>query len=232
VENRETSSTLDETVLPSLKGAGSVLHVDALRKTPLVRDPFDFVVVPNFLNPDAKAALGQDFPRIDQPGLFPVSELTFGPAFEQLLRELQGGELGEALSAKFGVDLGPFPTLVTVRGRCRARDGKIHTDSVWKIISVLLYLNEGWEGAGGRLRLLRSPDLDDVVTEIPPEWGMFLAFRRGERSFHGHKSFEGDRRVIQVNWCTAQSEIDREIARHRKSAWVKRFFSFASRGDY
>jgi hypothetical protein len=174
----------------------------------------------------------KDFPPIDQPGLFPVSELRHGPAFARLLEELEGPELRDAMSEKFSLDLSSCPTIVTIRGRCRRRDGKIHTDATWKVISALLYLNDGWESDGGRLRLLRSNDIDDVITEIPPDWGTFLAFRRGERSFHGHKPFEGNRRVIQVNWCTDQHEIDREIARHRRSAWVKRLLGPAAPGAY
>jgi len=210
----------------------SLLNLQALRESPLMSEPFEFVVTSGLLQAEARGELDRDFPRMDQPGLFPVSELTYGPSFAQLLAELQGPDLTLAMSEKFGMDLVPLPTIVTVRGRCRIRDGKIHTDATWKVVSALLYLNQDWESEGGRLRLLRSENLDDVVTEIPPRWGTYLAFRRGECSFHGHKPFEGQRRMIQVNWCTGQGPIDREIARHRRSARVKRLFSFLPAGDY
>ena len=49
------------------------------------------------------------------------------------------------------------------------KDGRIHTDSATKIITLLLYMNPGWEMAEGRLRLLRGPaDLDDYVREVTP----------------------------------------------------------------
>jgi SM-20-related protein len=210
----------------------AILNLDALLKSSLATEPFEFVVTRGLLNADARGDLDRDFPRMDQPGLFPVSELAYGPSFAELLSELQGPGLTAAMSEKFAMDLRPLPTIVTVRGRCRLRDGKIHTDATWKVVSALLYLNAEWESDGGRLRLLRSENLDDVITEIPPDWGTYLAFRRGERSFHGHKPFEGQRRMIQVNWCTGQDEIDREIARHQRSARVKRFFSFTPAGDY
>src|SRR5579859_7380463 len=66
-------------------------------------------------------------------------------------------------------DLAGRPTTTTVRGQCSPKDGKIHTDSLSKIITVLLYMNPGWEQAGGRLRLLRSGnDLEDMIAEVPP----------------------------------------------------------------
>ena len=68
------------------------------------------------------------------------------------------------------------------------KDGSIHTDSKTKIITVLLYLNEAWDAAGGRLRLLRSgTDLENYVAELPPSNGTLLIFRRSDNSWHGHK---------------------------------------------
>ena len=62
--------------------------------------------------------------------------------------------------------------MYTVRGFVRSRDGEIHTDSKTKLITVLLYMNEGWESDGGRLRILRSgTDLEDSVAEVPPYGG-------------------------------------------------------------
>jgi hypothetical protein len=210
----------------------SLLNLDAVEAAPLHEEPFTYFVAQGFVGSDAKADLGADFPRISQAGLFPMSILECGPSFDALVAELQGPRLASALGRKLGVALEGLPTLVTVRGRCRQRDGKIHTDSTWKVVSALLYLNDGWERDGGRLRLLRSDDLEDVATEVPPDWGTLLAFKRCDRSFHGHKPYEGQRRVIQINWCTSQAEIDREISRHRRSAQVKRFFAFAGSKDY
>ena len=110
----------------------------------------------------------------------------------------------------------------TVRGRCQQKDGRIHTDSKSKIITVLIYLNPQWENAAGRLRLLRGPDdIEDYAAEVPPDEGTLLAFRRSENSFHGHKTFVGERRVIQFNWVTDRGTVWRESLRHRLSAWIK-----------
>ena len=117
--------------------------------------------------------------------------------------------------------------MITVRGCCSPKDGKIHTDALSKIITVLVYMNPKWEPDGGRLRLLRSAtDLDDVILEVPPQQGTLLAFRRSNNSFHGHKPFAGPRRVVQFNWVTEQRIVDRELRRHRISAWTKRVLPF------
>jgi hypothetical protein len=206
----------------------SALDLDALRATPLERDPYDFIIVPGLVKGSAIDAINRDFPRVDGPGLFPVDELEPGPAFQALLEELDGPEFEAAMAEKFGVALEGLPTMFTVRGRCRERDGKIHTDTESKVVTVLIYLNRDWSADGGRLRVLRGPDdLDDMVAEVPPLAGTLLAFRRSERSWHGHAPFAGERRAIQMNWVTAQKWVDREVRRHRMSARLKRLNPFA-----
>src|SRR3546814_15238763 len=98
-----------------------MLDLDALHATRLEREPFDHCVLPAFVRPEAMAAVQRDFPRIDRPGSFPVTALDYGPAFARLLDELQGPELTGIMSEKFATDLTSRPTMVTVRGQCRAR---------------------------------------------------------------------------------------------------------------
>jgi hypothetical protein len=194
----------------------------AFRAAPLVRQPFDYLIVPGFVKPWARAAVNADFPKIDKPGSFPVGGLSYGLAFADLLATLEGDEFRSAFEEKFGVCLDGRPATVTVRGRCGLRDGCIHTDSVTKIITVLIYLNSQWRGNGGCLRLLRSADdIEDVITEIPPLDGTLVAFRRGANSFHGHKPFVGRRRVLQFNWVTGRGVQVFETLRHRATAWLK-----------
>jgi len=132
--------------------------------------------------------------------------------------------MSAAFSETFGVDLTGLPLMVTLRGRCRATDGKIHADSESKIVTALLYLNESWEAPGGRLRLLHRPDdLDDYAAEVPPLAGTLLAFRRTDRSWHGHLPYEGVRRCVMFNWMTDARVAGRELLRHRLSARVKRW---------
>lgn len=199
------------------------LRLDALRATPLVKTPFEHLVVPGFIASAALTAINADYPKISSPGSFPVDQVSFGPAFQTMLDELEGDQFREAFEQKFGLDLEGRPTVTTVRGRCGPADGKIHTDSKSKIITVLLYMNESWEQAGGRLRLLRSAsDLNDIILEVPPVSGTLLAFKRSNNSWHGHEPFTGERRVIQFNWLTSHGNRQIAMLRHHTSASFKR----------
>lgn len=204
------------------------LDLDLVRRAKLETDPFAHIVVPGFIPPDARAAVSADFPRIDKTGSFPVATLDIGATFGAFLEQLEGAGFRDAIATKFGIDLSDRPTMVTVRGQAGARDGKIHSDSKSKLVTVLIYMNESWEAPGGRLRLLRSPDnLDDMVAEVPPDAGTLLAFLVTPHSWHGHAPISGPRRVIQLNWVTDDGVVRREQARHRVSARVKRLLAFA-----
>ncbi len=199
-----------------------MLNLAALRQTPLARDPYDHVIVDGFLSSDALHSVNRDFPKIGATGSFPLSELTYGPGFETLVNEMLGPELQDAMADRFQMTLDQYFRIVTVRGRVGSHDGGVHTDATWKIISVLLYLNESWEDAGGRLRLLRDENVNHTAIEIVPKWGTLLAFRRADNSWHGHLPAEGERRVLQLNWVTSQEMADREVRRHKRSAFLKR----------
>lgn len=199
------------------------LDTDALGRTPCEHDPYDYVIVPGFVRAEALPAIHDTYPEINQPGSFPYHSLEYGPAFSSLLEELQGPAMRAAIEKVFDVDLTDRPTTVTVRGRCQLKDGRIHQDSTDKIITVLVYMNPAWEETGGRLRVLRSDsDLEDYAAEVPPAEGTLLAFRRSDTSHHGHKPFEGQRRVLQLNWVTSDKFAKRERRRHAISAFFKR----------
>ncbi len=200
----------------------ALLDIDKLNATPLKREPYDYLVVENFVKPDGFGEVSRDFPEMDVPGSVPPSELDIHGRFADLLKEMDGPEFRKAVEAKFDIDLGGKPTMYTVRGRCRATDGKIHTDSKSKIITVLLYMNDDWDADGGRLRILNSDDLNDVAAEVPPNGGTLLIFRRSDTSYHGHEPFEGKRRAIQMNWVTSRGVVAWEQFRHRLSAMSKK----------
>lgn len=177
------------------------LDFSALDATPLAHDPFDHVVVPGFISPGSRNEIARDFPQLDRPGNIDLADTSPGPAFRAFLEDLQSPEMTRRIAAKFGVDLGDASTNITLRGHAQRTDGNIHTDSWTKIITVLVYFNEEWACAEGRLRLLRSPtDIEDYAAEVAPRNGTLLAFRRSDRSFHGHLPIEGERRALQMSW--------------------------------
>jgi hypothetical protein len=199
------------------------LDYEALEAAPLRRDPYDFLMVENFIRKDRFAEVSRDFPKTPGAGSHPPSELDMRGHFQGLMDELDAPRFREAIERKFDVDLAGRPTMYTVRGHVRSKDGSIHTDTKSKIITVLLYMNEGWESDGGRLRILRNgTDLEDYVAEVPPNGGTLLVFRRSETSWHGHKPHEGPRRAVQLNWVTGPDVVEREQSRHRLSTKVKK----------
>ncbi len=200
------------------------LDIAAVKAAQTKREPFPYFIVPGFVKAEALEAIEKDYPAIEKPGSFPLDTLEYGPGFTQLMNDLRGPEFRDVVAQKLGIDLSGKPTMVTVRGCTRARDGQIHTDSKTKLVTVLLYMNGKWEAPGGRLRLLRSPDnLNDIVEEIPPQAGTLLVFLNTPNAWHGHEPFEGQRRTIQLNWVSGQGVVIREQLRHKISAFFKSF---------
>lgn len=201
----------------------SYIDLAAFDRAPLQRDPYDFLILPNFIESERFQEIAADFPAVTGAGSHPPAELDIKGHFQSLIEELQGPAFRAAIERKFGIDLSGRPTMYTVRGFVGERDGDIHTDLHSKLITVLIYMNEGWEADGGRLRILRSgTSLEDAHAEVAPDSGTLLAFRRSDNSWHGHKKHTGPRRVIQLNWVTSEAVVEREQGRHGLSSKVKR----------
>ncbi len=209
----------------------SVIDLGAISKAPVAHEPFDFFCASPVLGDNSLDEIRVDFPDIDKPGVFPLSALSYGPAFARLIDDVQSPELARAVGDKFGVDLEGLPLMVTVRGQAQAKDGRIHTDTKEKIVTCLLYLNDKWESGGGRLRMLRKgDDLEDYAAEIPPNGGTFAAFKVSDHSWHGHKPFVGQRRYIMFNWVASDAALARQIGRHKLSAKIKKLIPSFYRG--
>ncbi|CAA0126181.1 Uncharacterised protein [Halioglobus japonicus] len=179
----------------------SLINIDALRATSLNTDPYDYLVVPEFLSADVLKEVNRDYPAIDSAANHSLENLTYGAAFETLMEELRGPELAIVLGEKFDMELASLPTTVTVRKFCERTDGNIHTDHKSKVITVLVYFNEHWDHPDGQLRLLRNKDdIEDYVAQVPPLGGSMIAFRRTDHSWHGHTRFVGERRMVQINY--------------------------------
>lgn len=204
----------------------SALDLARLAQTPVSDDPFTHVVVPQFIPPESLGAIVADLPGIQKGGSFPTESLRLGPAAQAMVRELEGPQFRQAIADKFGLDLADAPTMITLRGQSREKDGRIHCDSTAKRVTVLLYLNPetaDWARQDGCLRLLRNgSDIEDYAVEVPPVNGTLLVFPNGPTTFHGHKQFVGRRYVVQLNWMTTDDKARYEMRRHRISAFLKR----------
>jgi hypothetical protein len=197
----------------------------ALAAVPVAHDPFDHIVVPDFLPPPVLDRVHAELPVSDKGGSFPPGSLRLGPTAQAMMRELEGAVLKRAIAEKFGLDLDDAPSMLTVRLATREKDGQIHTDSAAKRVTALLYLNPSdarFDTKDGCLRLLRSAtDLEDYVVEVPPTRGTLLVFPNGPTTWHGHRTHVGQRHSVQLNYMTNDSRARNELRRHRLSAIVK-----------
>jgi SM-20-related protein len=202
------------------------LDYAGLAATPVATDPFPHVVVPAFVPPASLDAVLADLPRLGKRGSFPVDSVRLGPAAKALMEAMEGPELRGSIERLFGLDLHDAPTMVTLRGWTSERDGRIHCDSLAKRVTVLLYLNrqaDAWGRQEGCLRLLRGPeDLEDFAVEVPPVNGTLLVFPNGPTTWHGHRTFVGQRYGVQLNYMTTDDKARSEMRRHWISAFVKR----------
>lgn len=205
-----------------------MFQLNRLATASVVREPFPYMMATDVVDDGSLARVAADFPNITKPGIFPLSEVTYGQAFADLIKEVHSAELESLISDKFNVDLSDKPLFVTVRGFCQKKDGRIHTDSKDKIVTCLLYLNDkAWNEEGGRLRLLRDGrNLNNMIAEISPQGGTLVAFQRTENSWHGHAPFVGPRRYIMFNWVRSDVALAKNLGRHKLSAAFKRLGIF------
>ncbi|MHB1207493.1 MAG: 2OG-Fe(II) oxygenase, partial [Rhodospirillaceae bacterium] len=184
-----------------------VLNLESIAAAPAVDDPYRYFVGDAALKPEAVGPLIADFPDIRQPGFYPVTDMTVHGAFADLIADVNEPAFSRVMGEKLGLELESKPKLITIRKWSATSDGRIHTDSLSKIATTLIYLNEQWAGnGGGCLRVLRGPkDFEDYSAEISPVAGTIFGFRRAENSWHGHLPFAGERKVVQITWLIDDS---------------------------
>lgn len=204
--------------------------MEALVAAPVLHDPCDYIVVSKFVPREMLAAVNRDYPTIASPGNFPPEELTYGPVFAEMLDELRGPVLKDAISRKFAIDLEGFPLQITVRKYSEAADGNVHNDSKLKVITALIYFNEHWPHDGGRLRLVRDPgNIDDYGAEVEPYGGTLLVFKRSETSYHGFKSCVGERRSLQMYYVRPKRAATTEAKSVGLKKRIKRLLKVRAR---
>lgn len=204
-----------------------MLRLDTLAERPATPEPFTHLTAEGLLPEQAKAELDRDFPDESKTGFFPVEQLSYGPRFAELLDDLRSPEFSRIVGEKLDRDLVDRPQMIVVRKWSAAKDGRPHTDGEDKVATALVYLNDDWDSeAGGALRFLDGPDLDGPGTNpIPARYGGFAAFARSDSSWHGHKPFAGERRVVQVFWLKDADAAARKTKRHARTNFFKSLWS-------
>jgi SM-20-related protein len=207
-----------------MKDALHILNLDTIREAQLHNDPFPYMIIKNVINPKFISQISETFPAIKTRGSFPLNALSYGGAFKGLIGELQHPQLKKMIGERLAMDLDDKPSVITLRGHTTERDGHIHVDSETKLVTVLLYLNQGWQNPAGRLRLLyNKKNLDHYAAEVSPEAGTCLIFKVTSNCWHGHAPFIGERRSIQLNYVTSDEVADHHLKRHRLSAFLKKY---------
>jgi SM-20-related protein len=200
----------------------SVLDMQALKAATLNTVPFPFFKVERSIREDVLKRVIGDFPDIGDGGSFNVEDVSVNPDFKAFLDSIDSPEFRQVICEKFDVEVMDLPMMMTLRGYSRQKDGRIHTDSKTKLVTILIYLNENWEAATGRLRILNNAqDMEDYVDEIIPGPGALVAFKVTDNCWHGYPSFEGTRRSIQINFLTSEAAGNKHRFFHKLSAKLK-----------
>ncbi|MXV37005.1 MULTISPECIES: 2OG-Fe(II) oxygenase [unclassified Saccharibacter] len=205
---------------------GLSLNYEAVRRAEVATHPCPHLVVTDFLSAETLQKVVSLLPELKSGGSYPPSVLSLPPALAGLLEEFQGSWLKEIVSEKFNIDVRTAPSMMTMRGRTREKDGRIHRDSSAKRVTILLYLNDGerdWSAHDGCLRFLNGPDdIEDYAVEIPPAGGTLVIFPNGPDTWHGHRTYVGPRFTVQLNYMAGDGKAQHEIRRHGLSALWKR----------
>ncbi|MFH6785988.1 MULTISPECIES: 2OG-Fe(II) oxygenase [Methylobacterium] len=204
----------------------SILDVDAVRAAPVIDDPYRYCLGRQVIRPEAVEDLARDFPSIDKPGYLTVDEVRLAGRFRNLIDELESDAFSQVLSEKFGIDLVACPRLTTIMRRSQPKYGAIHTDGPSKVMTLLVYMNDAWDAPeAGRLRVLYDGErFEPYAVEVPPTMGTMFAFLRADNSWHGHRPFDGERRVVQVAWMKDAAELARKRKRNRTAQFLKGIF--------
>tara|TARA_B100001123_G_scaffold74907_1_gene84548 strand:- start:23958 stop:24566 length:609 start_codon:yes stop_codon:yes gene_type:complete len=200
-----------------------MLNFELIKKAEINSEFYPFFTVQDaFLNKQDHQKISADFPNIDKGGSFPSDSVLYGESIQSLLDSLEGDQMRNILESKFQVDLKDKTVVSTFRGYSRMKDGKIHSDSNTKIITVLLYLNKNWDRSSGLLRMLKEKDnIENYITEIPASMGSMVAFKVTNNCWHGFIPYEGKRCSIQLNYLYKEA-LSKHTIRHKISSFFKK----------
>ena len=122
---------------------------------------------------------------VDMGGRSAVRPQELDPVWRSLADDLAGDEYRAALTRLTGVDLSDLTLEANVFSYTSGGYQEPHPDLPEKVVTHVLWFNEGWQAAhGGCLRILNTADEQDVHTELLPELGWSAVFVRSDSSWH------------------------------------------------
>ena len=198
-----------------------MINIDLINTTPLKMQPFPYFTIEQSMLDKELMGLVQNFPIINSGGSFNKEDLELSEHYHSLHDSLDSEPFRQALSEKFKVNVITSPIMLTYRGFSRTKDGRVHTDSKTKLLTILIYFNDGWAAESGKLRILNSDDINDIAEEVNPTAGSMVAFKVTDNCWHGYPSFEGTRNAIQVNFLANEAASKKHKFFHKISAKLK-----------
>lgn len=204
-----------------------MLDFHQIQNANIKQNPYPYMVVYNSIDQELLSSVITSFPNITSAGSIPVNKAKLDGGFKSLIDEMEGDRLKEIIQQKFNVDLENKPIMTTLRGVMRNKDGRIHTDSKSKIITVLLYLNKEWHSDDAHLRILNNgKNIDDYVEQIPPLAGTMVIFQVTDNCWHGHTPVVGKRLSIQMNYLVSQLSKNKHRFLHKLSKKIKDLLNY------
>lgn len=206
-----------------------IIDYAAIENTAVEQTPYPYFGIDNVFSENSHQALLNDFPVIKNGGSLPLDAIEVTGELARLVDEINSDQFRQVMAKKFDVDLTDKPIVITARGFSRQRDGQNHTDSKTKLITVLLYVNDGWDSPNGRLRMLNGNDINDYAAEFSSSIGQMIAFKVTDNCWHGYQSYEGQRQSLQINYLAEEKYTNHHVYRHKLSAFFKKVTAFFSR---
>jgi len=178
-----------------------LFNYDNLRSLQLQNTPFRHLVHDSsILNPALLETLCERFPETTKVGHNDAKDVLLGKEWKAFTDEIYSSAYREAIEQITGLELSGFDVGIGIRRFSKLSHGAPHADVPRKKVTHLIYFNQEWPHQTGRLRILRSKDINDVHAIITPLKGTGIIFVVSNNSFHGFEPFEGVRKAIQINF--------------------------------
>lgn len=204
----------DERMRTALSGAlgpanstTRVIDLNRISRSHLETEPYRWAAISGLFAAADGAALAATFPRdrfkrvADHVGekkheyqvraLIRMSsqsisgEKQLGSVWQALAHDFLSPAYRSAISELVGIDLGAAELEVNVFDYPPGGLHGAHTDHRDKIVTHVLYFNESWnDDDGGCLLILKSPDLQQIVTSMSPLVGNSAVLVRSDCSWH------------------------------------------------
>lgn len=199
------------------------LDENAIANAEVKTVPYEWAFTPSALAKENKGKILADAPEIPEHGNYALPDLSYGAAFDAVVKDLLSDRFRKIVENKFHLDLSGHPAFIVMTGNTSGlyNEGYAHPDSQHKIVSVHLGLSADWPHEKGRMRVLKSPDRNDYAFEFAPEFGALWMFKVGERSWHGFLPQKGAHLSLQLCYCDSEAYVRRVYRRHHISAMLK-----------